>query len=97
MAGDVATLVTERLLLRAWRPGDREPFAALNGDPRVMEWFPATLSRRESDALARIAEGSRVRPHVLYRVSRAQFEGAPRWFAASALTRPTAASCRRSR
>jgi 3-dehydroquinate dehydratase/shikimate dehydrogenase len=52
----VATLETERLLLRAWRPGDREPFAALNGDPRVMEWFPATLSRRESDALAEVIE-----------------------------------------
>jgi 3-dehydroquinate dehydratase/shikimate dehydrogenase len=56
MASEVATLETERLLLRAWRPGDREPFAALNGDPRVMEWFPATLSRRESDALAEVIE-----------------------------------------
>jgi RimJ/RimL family protein N-acetyltransferase len=52
MRGEVAELVTERLLLRAWRPGDREGFAALNADPRVMEWFPATLSRGESDALA---------------------------------------------
>lgn len=41
---------TERLLLRRWRPEDREPFAALNADPRVMEHFPATLSREESDA-----------------------------------------------
>jgi 3-dehydroquinate dehydratase/shikimate dehydrogenase len=52
MQGEVAALVTDRLLLRAWRPGDREGFAALNADPRVMEWFPATLSRSESDALA---------------------------------------------
>jgi RimJ/RimL family protein N-acetyltransferase len=45
-------LRTERLLLRRWRPEDRAPFAALNADPRVMEHFPALLSREESDALA---------------------------------------------
>jgi ribosomal-protein-alanine N-acetyltransferase len=37
--------------LRRWRDEDREPFAALNADPRVMEFFPGTLSRAESDAL----------------------------------------------
>jgi len=47
---------TPRLLLREWRPGDREPFAALNADPRVMEHLPAVLSRRGSDALARRSE-----------------------------------------
>jgi RimJ/RimL family protein N-acetyltransferase len=43
---------TARLLLRAWREQDLAPFAALNSDPRVMEHFPALLSRAESDALA---------------------------------------------
>lgn len=43
---------TERLRLRQWRAADREPFAALNADAQVMEYFPATLSRAESDALA---------------------------------------------
>jgi ribosomal-protein-alanine N-acetyltransferase len=43
---------TERLVLRRWRPADREPFAALNADPVVMEHFPASLTRAESDALA---------------------------------------------
>ncbi|MGQ0432111.1 MAG: GNAT family N-acetyltransferase [Microthrixaceae bacterium] len=43
-------LRTERLLLRAWRQADRAPFAALNADPAVMEHFPASLSRAESDA-----------------------------------------------
>lgn len=43
-------LETERLVLRRWRQEDREPFAALNGDPVVMELFPAPLSRSESDA-----------------------------------------------
>ena len=34
------------------REEDREPFAAMNADPTVMEYFPATLSRDKSDALA---------------------------------------------
>jgi RimJ/RimL family protein N-acetyltransferase len=45
-------LRTERLTLRAWRPSDREPFAALNADPVAMEHFPSTLTREESDAFA---------------------------------------------
>jgi len=44
-------LRTERLILRRPREADREPFARMNADPRVMEFFPATLSREESDAL----------------------------------------------
>ena len=49
---------TTRLLLRRWTEADLEPFAALNADPRVMEHFPSTLSREESDALVgRIEEG----------------------------------------
>ncbi len=43
-------LSTERLLLRRWRASDRAPFADLNADTVVMEHFPATLSRAESDA-----------------------------------------------
>jgi RimJ/RimL family protein N-acetyltransferase len=43
---------TSRLRLRQWRIADREPFAALCADPRVMEFFPSVLSRSESDALA---------------------------------------------
>ena len=40
---------TARLRLRQWREADREPFAALNADPAVMEFFPALLSREASD------------------------------------------------
>ena len=43
---------TERLLLRQWCAADREPFAALNADPKVMEFYPAPLIRAESDAMA---------------------------------------------
>jgi RimJ/RimL family protein N-acetyltransferase len=46
----LAELRTARLVLRPWRDGDRDAYAALNADPRVMEHFPAPLSRAESDA-----------------------------------------------
>ncbi|MEY2424701.1 MAG: hypothetical protein QOI61_273 [Actinomycetota bacterium] len=42
-------LATDRLILRRWREADREPFAALNADPVVMEHFAAPLSREQSD------------------------------------------------
>jgi len=44
-------LETERLILRRWKDSDREPFAEMNADPRVMEFFPDTLTREESDQL----------------------------------------------
>lgn len=47
---ELIELDTERLRLRAWRDADREPFAALNADPAVMEYFPALLDRAASDA-----------------------------------------------
>lgn len=40
---------TERLIMRRWREEDKEPFAAMNADPEVMELFPALLTREESD------------------------------------------------
>lgn len=43
-------LHTDRLLLRRWLPADRGPFAAMNADRTVMEYFPDRLSRAESDA-----------------------------------------------
>ncbi len=47
------TVLTQRLVLRPWREADLAPFAALNGDPQVMEHFPAMLSPEESDAMGR--------------------------------------------
>lgn len=43
---------TPHLLLRSWRDSDLPAFAALNNDPRVMEFMPKLLSREESDAMA---------------------------------------------
>ena len=48
---------TQRLLLRRWTEADREPFARLNADPRVMEFFPRCLAREESDRIAGQIEG----------------------------------------
>jgi RimJ/RimL family protein N-acetyltransferase len=45
-------ITTERLILRHWRESDREPFACLNANVRVMEYMPHVLSKEESDALA---------------------------------------------
>jgi ribosomal-protein-alanine N-acetyltransferase len=52
---------TERLRLRSWREDDFEAYAALNADPRVMEFYPGLVSRDESRVRferwqARIAE-----------------------------------------
>lgn len=51
-------LRTARLVLRRWRDEDRAPFAAMNADARVMEHFPAPLTRAESDALVERIERS---------------------------------------
>ena len=40
---------TERLLLRRWRDADREPFAAMNADPAVVEHLQGPMSREGSD------------------------------------------------
>lgn len=47
----IPDLRTARLWLRPWREADLPAFAALNADSRVMEHFPGTLSREESDAM----------------------------------------------
>lgn len=48
------TLHSERLLLRQWQESDFAPFAQLNADLEVMRYFPAPLSREQSDASAEL-------------------------------------------
>lgn len=43
-----AAFLTPRLRLRIWNDADFGPFAAMNGDSRVMAHFPDTLTPRES-------------------------------------------------
>jgi RimJ/RimL family protein N-acetyltransferase len=58
---------TDRLLLRRWKEHDRDPFAKMNADLRVMEFMPACLSRAESDLLVdRIESRFRERGFGLY-------------------------------
>ena len=49
-------LKTERLILRQWSEEDFDSFAGMCADEDVMEFFPATLTRDESVALANKAK-----------------------------------------
>ena len=49
---EIIELETDRLRLRQWLGEDREPFAEMNADPKVMEFFPVPLTKAESDAIA---------------------------------------------
>jgi RimJ/RimL family protein N-acetyltransferase len=56
MAARFDTIRTDRLIMRRWRDSDLEPFAELNGDAETMRYFPYTLDRAGSDALAELIE-----------------------------------------
>ena len=43
-------ITTERLVLRKWLPADIEPFANMNEDDDVMEFFPKKLNKNETIA-----------------------------------------------
>jgi RimJ/RimL family protein N-acetyltransferase len=43
-------ITTARLILRPWKSEDFLPYAEMNSDPRVREFFPSLLTREESDA-----------------------------------------------
>jgi len=40
----------ERLVLRTWKDKDIDPFADMNADPRVREFFPSLRTREECEA-----------------------------------------------
>lgn len=45
---------TARLRLRQWTDDDVEPWAEMNADPRVMEFFPAAVPHERSREVARL-------------------------------------------
>lgn len=64
-------IATDRLIMRRWKNADREPFAALNADPVVMEHFPAPLSEIESNLMVdRIEAGFDERRYGLWALER---------------------------
>ncbi|MRI35498.1 GNAT family N-acetyltransferase [Endozoicomonas sp. OPT23] len=53
---EIIEIETKRLFLRQWKESDFELFAVMNSDEKVMEFFPAPLSRSESDERAIICQ-----------------------------------------
>ena len=54
MSKETRVIKTDRLILRPWLKEDFEPFAKLNADAVVREYFSSTLVREESDASAKV-------------------------------------------
>ncbi len=68
-------LETERLRLRRWKASDRAPFATMNADPKVMEFFPAVLSAGESGSfIERIEQHFAAHNFGLWAVESLEFE-----------------------
>jgi len=69
-------LTTPRLRLRLWRDEDLEPYAALNADPRVREFFPSVQTHQESaDSMQSIRDHWQRRGFGLWAVE--VIDGAP--------------------
>ena len=64
-------LETDRLILRAWRDADIEPFAAMGRDPDVMRFLgaPATLAETEA-AVGRMIDRQRDAGHCFWALER---------------------------
>ena len=65
-------LETERLILRAWREADRDPFFALNSDPAVMEFLPTTDRATSDNAVERMNVAQAEHGHCFWAVERKQ-------------------------
>jgi RimJ/RimL family protein N-acetyltransferase len=51
-------ITTERLILRPWMSEDFLPYAEMNANPKVREFFPSVLTREQSDAEIRRFQAS---------------------------------------
>ncbi|WP_322767846.1 GNAT family N-acetyltransferase [Frankia sp. Cr1] len=47
----VPTVITDRLVLRCWRPGDIGPYAAMNADEETMRFLNGTFGREGTERL----------------------------------------------
>ena len=65
-------LETERLVLRDWRAADRDPFFALNSDPAVMEFLPATDRATSDNTVERMIAAQAGYGHCFWAVERKQ-------------------------
>ena len=52
LKGYIMKQFTDRLIIRDWDDEDLDWFAQLNADAKVMQYFPNTLTREQSDAYA---------------------------------------------
>lgn len=59
---------TQRLRLRQWQESDREPFAAMNSDPAVMERIGMRNADEDFEHPG-VPQGSSLRVHCLYRIN----------------------------
>lgn len=48
---EIKPIETQRLILRNWQPADLIPFAAINQDPKVMEYLLKPLTEAETAAM----------------------------------------------
>lgn len=55
-------LRTSRLLLRQWKDSDADPWAAMNADPKVRQYFPKVLAREDA-----LGEMDRIRAGIAQR------------------------------
>lgn len=51
-----APLETSRLVLRRWHISDIQPFAEMNSDPQVMEYFPRTATFEQTASMVHTIE-----------------------------------------
>ena len=49
----VPLITTKRLILRAWKDEDILPYAEMNADPKVREFFSSVLTREQSESEVR--------------------------------------------
>ena len=60
---------TKRLILRTWEPTDLEPLSLINQDPVVMEYFPSTQNKDQTQTfITRMKEHFETYGYTLYAV-----------------------------